>query len=68
MKLPGLSLDEREAIGKRLRDAVYGIPPMSISKAAKDSGVSCATITRVVRGSVPNTLTANRLLNLWREK
>jgi hypothetical protein len=45
--------------------AIYGNPAMTILQASKESGVATDTITRIIRGAVPSSITANRLLNLW---
>jgi len=65
MRPPAMPLQERNAIAKRLKDAIYGNPAMTIFQASKESGVATDTITRIIRGAVPSSITANRLLNLW---
>jgi uncharacterized protein YerC len=65
MRQPPMSMEERMTIAAKLQAAIYGRPAMTILQAAKESGVSTCTITRIIRGAVPSAITANRLLNLW---
>lgn len=55
----------REEVAERLRRAIFDRPAMTIAQAAKESGVSARTITRLIRGGVPSFITAQKLMQLW---
>jgi hypothetical protein len=60
-----MSLEERLAIADRLTRAIYGRPAMTIVQASRESGVSARTISGIIHGATPSSITAHRLLNLW---
>ena len=55
----------REEVAERLRKAIFDKPAMTITQAAKESGVSARTITGIIRGAVPSYITAKKLMKLW---
>ena len=57
-----LSLEE---VAERLRKAIFDKPAMTITQAAKESGVSARTITGIIRGGTPSFITAQKLMKLW---
>lgn len=55
----------RQEVAERLRKAIFDKPAMTITQAAKESGVSARTITGIVRGATPSFITAKKLMKLW---
>lgn len=63
--------DEREAIGARVRLAIVGPARdrgLTIKQVSTVTGVSEYTVSAIVHGSTPSTITAMKLGKLWPEE